>query len=309
MKKVFSIIKPYIRWFILGGTLFFLLKTFKDRITEISEITIDSQGLGIIAIGLIVTLIAHVWSGWVWTWILKSFNISLEISKGIKVYLTTNIAKYIPGNIWHFYGRINVISKISSSLSVAACCVLLEPLLMAASALLIATISTSLRWIKTDLSFLIFLEQTIALLVVLIGIHPYILNPIIKKLAKSKKLEDEENEDNLLQQYPIFPFLGEMGFVLLRGLGFILIFIPFQPITLSQIPQLLSAFSIAWLLGLVVPGAPGGVGVFEATAIASLDPSLFPPATVLVVVAIYRVISILAEAIAAFVAWIMDMKS
>ena len=97
-----------------------------------------------------------------------------------------------------------------------------------------------------------------------------------------------------------------MGFVLLRGLGFLFTFMALQQITLSQIPALLSAFSIAWLLGLVVPGAPGGVGVFEATAIALLDQSLFSPATVLVVVAIYRVISILAEAIAALVAWIIN---
>jgi uncharacterized membrane protein YbhN (UPF0104 family) len=34
---------------------------------------------------------------------------------------------------------------------------------------------------------------------------------------------------------------------------------------------LLGAFSLAWLLGLVVPGAPGGLGVFEATAIALLQ--------------------------------------
>ncbi|WP_354635191.1 hypothetical protein [Planktothricoides raciborskii] len=38
----------------------------------------------------------------------------------------------------------------------------------------------------------------------------------------------------------------------------------------------LSAFSFAWLLGLVLPGAPGGIGIFEATAIALLQNN-FPP--------------------------------
>ena len=79
-----------------------------------------------------------------------------------------------------------------------------------------------------------------------------------------------------------------------------------QSIALSQISSVISAFSIAWLLGLIVPGAPGGIGVFEATAIALLDESQFPPATVLIVVALYRVVSILAEAIAALIAWAID---
>ncbi len=307
MKQITHSIKPYLRWLILGGTLFFLVKTFKDRVTEITAITIDSSGWLMVAIGLIMTLIAHVWSGWVWTWILDSFNLSLGVWQGIKVYLLTNIAKYLPGNVWHFYGRVTAISHKSNSLSAATFSVLLEPLLMAASALLIGIISTSLGWVKTDFNFLIFLGQIIGLIGVFVGIHPRILNPIIKRLSKSKKLKDGEKINNTsLQNYPIIPFIGEMGFVLLRGLGFLFTFMALQQITLSQIPALLSAFSIAWLLGLVVPGAPGGVGVFEATAIALLDQSLFSPATVLVVVAIYRVISILAEAIAALVAWIIN---
>ena len=308
MKKIIRIIKPYLRWLILGGTLFFLLKTFKDRVAEIAAITIDGRGWLMVAIGLMITLVAHVWSGWVWTWILNAFNLSLGIWQGIKVYLITNIAKYLPGNVWHFYGRITAVSqKSSSSWSAATLSVLLEPLLMAASALLIAIVSTSLGWVETEFSLLVFLGQIASLLAVLVGIHPRILNPIIHNLSKGKKLKDTEAINSTsLQNYPIIPFLGEMGFVLLRGVGFLFTFIALQQITLSQIPALLSAFSIAWLLGLVVPGAPGGVGVFEATAIALLDQSLFPPATVLVAVAIYRVISILAEAIAAGTAWIID---
>jgi glycosyltransferase 2 family protein len=55
-----------------------------------------------------------------------------------------------------------------------------------------------------------------------------------------------------------------------------------------------SAFSFAWMLGLVVPGAPGGIGVFEATAIALLN-SQIPTGTIIGGVALYRMISILAE--------------
>jgi glycosyltransferase 2 family protein len=71
-----------------------------------------------------------------------------------------------------------------------------------------------------------------------------------------------------------------------------------NPIAPAQIPLIFSAFSFSWVLGLVVPGAPGGIGVFEATAIALLN-SQIPTGTILGGVALYRLISILAELIGA----------
>ncbi|VEP12312.1 putative integral membrane protein [Hyella patelloides LEGE 07179] len=300
--QILARVKPYLRWFILGGTLFFLLKTFKARFAEISDITIDSQGWSILAIAFSCTLLAHIWSGWVWTGILAIFQQSLGLFTGIRVYLITNIAKYLPGNVWHFYGRISAIKKQGGSAGAATLSVVLEPLLMAASALLIAIFSTLFGLVDTNFSLPILLGQMVALLVVLIGIHPRILNPLIHRLSKTKG-EGKAAQKVKLKTYPWLPFLGEIGFVLFRGTGFLFTVMAFQTIVPSQIPALLSAFSIAWLLGLVVPGAPGGVGVFEATAIALLPQETFPQATILLSVALYRVISILAEAIAALGAW------
>ena len=308
LKKILARIKPYLRWFILGGTLFFLLKTFKDRYAEISHITINSQSWLILAVALICTFWAHIWSGWVWTWILAIFQQSLGLFKGIRVYLITNIAKYLPGNVWHFYGRISAIRKRGGSMSAAALSVVLEPLLLVAAALLIAIASTLLGVVDAEFSFFILLGQIITLAIVLLGIHPRILNPLLHRLSKSKG-DVEVAQKVKLTTYPLVPFLGEMGFVLFRGTGFLFTVMAFQTISLAQIPILLSVFSIAWLLGLVVPGAPGGVGVFEATAIALLPQNVFPQATVLLVVAFYRVISILAEAIAALVAWLWEVAS
>ncbi len=77
-------------------------------------------------------------------------------------------------------------------------------------------------------------------------------------------------------------------------MGFLLIFLAISPVNFSQVPLLVSAFSLAWLLGLVIPAAPGGIGVFEATAIALLNRP-FSTGIVLSVVALYRFISVLAE--------------
>ncbi|MDJ0689021.1 MAG: lysylphosphatidylglycerol synthase domain-containing protein [Xenococcaceae cyanobacterium MO_188.B32] len=300
--KILSTIKPYLRWFILGGTLFFLFTTLKNHWQEVTALQVNFPGWLMLATALGVTLLAHIWSGWVWTWILRAFQQSLGKLKGICVYLTTNIAKYLPGNVWHFYGRIAAVSKSGGSLGAATLSVLLEPLLMAAAALLIALVSTGMGWLKTDFNLGIGSLQIACLISVLVGIHPRFLNPLMHWLSRSKNDNQAVKKANL-NYYPLFPLLGEIGFLILRGTGFLLTLMAIAPILPQQIPQLISAFSFAWLLGLVVPGAPGGMGIFEATTIALLDNSQFSPAIILTTVACFRVVSILAEAIAAMGAW------
>ncbi|MGV2828291.1 lysylphosphatidylglycerol synthase domain-containing protein [Myxosarcina sp. GI1(2024)] len=305
MQQILSAIKPYLRWFILGGTLFFLGKTFKERWQEIIAVELSDGDYFLLLIALLVTLLAHLWSGWVWIWILNIFQHTLKTWQGIRIYLITNIAKYLPGNIWHFYGRITAVARNGGSLGTASFSVLLEPLLLAAAALSLCLISTGLGWLSSGFDFKVIGLQIASLLIVLVGIHPFFLNFILLRLSRSKsKIPRIKSR---LQHYPISPFLGEIGFLLFRGTGFLATLMAFKTVAIAQIPQLISAFSFAWLLGLIVPGAPGGIGVFEATIIAALDRPQFPTAIMLTTVAFFRVISILAEAIAAGVAWLYEL--
>lgn len=303
MKKIWSLIKPYIRWVILGGTLFFIAKAFKDHWRDVAGIRIDPQGWTMLAIALLVTLLAHTWSGWVWTWILQAFKQPIGVRWALQVYLKTNIAKYLPGNVWHFYGRISAVKGAGGSVGAASISVLLEPLLMAAAALAIALMSGALGWINTVSDSRMWGLQILGLIVVLLGVHPRVLNPIVQRLSRSKKVTD--TGDFYIERYPLLPLLGEMGFLGFRGTGFLFTLLALGSITPSQILPLLSAFSFAWLLGLVVPGAPGGLGVFEATAIALLDQQL-PAVLILTGVALFRLVSILAELSAAALALISE---
>lgn len=297
MKKIMSLLKPYLRWIILGGMLFFLVTAFKDNWQQVAEIRIDSQGWMCLAIALFLTIIAHVWSSFVWFSILREFKQEVKIIWAVPVYLKTNIAKYLPGNVWHFYGRISAGTKAGISLENASISVLLEPLLMAAAALsvaLICYIQKSWYW------------QLLGLVIVLSGVHPKFLNPVISYLGKLK-LKSANSGDAIsfkLERYPFRPFLAEVIFVIIRGGGFLFTLLAVSTVNFSQIPLLFNAFCLAWLLGLVVPGAPGGVGVFEATAIALLEQH-FSAGILLISVAFYRVVSIVAETLAAAIAWLI----
>lgn len=301
--------KQILRWVILGGTLFFLAKALKDNWQEVTSIHIDAVGWAILLIATGITLLAHTWAGWVWSWVLKELNQPVNSSEFIQVYLKTNIAKYIPGNIWHYYGRIVAAKNANVSTGAATLSVLLEPLLMAAAALIIVLVGSQFMAEKTTIILLIV--QLLGLLGVLCVLHPRFLNRATRLLhrIKAKKSTDDTPQavPLSLEQYPLRPLLGELGFLGLRSTGFMLTLFALSPLNLSQIPLLLGAFSFAWLLGLVVPGAPGGLGVFEATAIALLQQH-FPTAVLISATGLYRLVSILAETAGAGLAWLDEHR-
>nr|WP_199303324.1 lysylphosphatidylglycerol synthase domain-containing protein [Oscillatoria sp. FACHB-1406] len=299
MKRTVVSLKPYLRWAIVGATLFFLASTIRNNWQEVVNLRLVSSGWVRLAIAFGITLVAHLWSGWVWGWILKEFKQSVGILWSIRVYLITNIAKYLPGNVWHFYGRMKAARSAGIPSSIALLSVLMEPLLMAAAALCVALFS--LPQANIGLQFIIFLS-------ILVGFHPRIFNPVLNYLARLKAKKKQEIETSLysqrwLKRYPILPFLGELGFIAFRCGGFLVAMSALRPLQSQEIPALVSAFCLAWLLGLVIPGVPGGIGVFEATAIALLKTN-FSPGIIISVVALYRLISTFAEAVGAGLAWL-----
>ncbi|MBW4563496.1 MAG: flippase-like domain-containing protein [Mojavia pulchra JT2-VF2] len=297
--------KKILGWVILGGTLFFLAKALKEHWVEVTDIQIDGVGWAILAIATGVTLLAHTWAGWIWTWVLQELNQSVETSVFIQVYLKTNIAKYLPGNVWHHYGRIVAATNAKVSAGAATLSVVLEPLLMAAAALIIVVLFGT-QFTAAHTSLVWRLLQLLCLAVVLFALHPWFLNPAIQFVHRLKAKKFDANAKSTInlniERYPLRPLLGELGFLGLRAMGFILTIFALGPISVSQIPLLVGAFSFAWLLGFIVPGAPGGLGVFEATAIALLQHHL-PAGLVISAIALYRLISIIAETAGAALAF------
>jgi uncharacterized membrane protein YbhN (UPF0104 family) len=335
MHDFLKTLKPLLRWIILGTTLFFLAKVLKEHWQGVATIRLDGAGWACLAIALGVTLLAHISAGWVWGWMLQQdFHQPLKASSLIQAYLQTNIAKYIPGNIWHYYGRITAATKAGASLETATVSTLLEPLLMAAAAFLVALLSH--QAIAYHRSLLVLLGHWFALVGILVALHPRVLNPVIRRLGSMKQtasqaIRTSQNQrpvgsevvspeatvspeiapekliqahgKNCLDHYPWIALLGELGFLLLRGSGFLITFFAIRQFDWADLPLLLSAFSVAWVLGLVVPGAPGGVGIFEATAIALLRGD-FPTSSLIAIVALYRLVSVVSEALGAGLGWL-----
>jgi len=311
MKPLFARLKPFLRWCLFGAVLFFLLQVLRHHWQDVLAIRIDAVGWACLAIALGITLLAHICAGWVWSRILQH-DLRQPVASGVLIpaYLQTNIAKYLPGNIWHYYGRVTAATKAGTTLEAATVSVLLEPLLMAASALLVALVSGQALQIGAmplgTPRWVVWAIGAVLLTATLTVVHPTVLNPLLRRLAGLKqkaKPAIERVVPSRLDHYPLQALLGNLGFLMLRGVGFLLAFLAISSFHPTQIPVLLGGFSLAWLLGLIVPGAPGGLGIFETTAIALLG-QLYSPAVLLAVVACYRLISVLAEAMGAGLSWL-----
>jgi glycosyltransferase 2 family protein len=293
-------IKTGLRWALIAAVVFFLGRSLWQNWQTVAAVRIAPIGWAVLGVGLLCSLVAHCWAGANWAVILRllqprdvSQAQAASIFWGVRVYLTTNLAKYLPGNVWHFYGRFNACRDRQIPAGQALLSILLEPLLMAAAGVIVVV--GCLPWRSAALDWRLLLPQVVGLGAVLVGIHPQVLNQVLRKVGGAKRRRLNLESIPQLKMYPLTPLLGEVGFVLLRATGFVVVWSVVQPIGWVQVPQLYSSFAIAWLLGLIVPGLPGGIGLFEAVMLGLMGNQ----GTVLVIVALYRVVNTIAEVIGA----------
>jgi uncharacterized membrane protein YbhN (UPF0104 family) len=271
--------------------------------SQVLALSITSQGYSMIGLCLGLTFLSHCWAGMVWGWLLKYLHYPRWTRWAMAVYLQTNLAKYLPGNIWHFVGRVTMSQGVDIPLKIGILSVVLESVFMAVAAVAVALILAvnspvpwSIRWLGLG--------------ILLMGVHPQLFRPVLEGLARSKRrvFQQDSSPDHPNSSppltYPWRPLLGELIFVSLRGISFWAIVMALYPFPGHQVGLLISGFSVAWVLGLVIPGAPGGLGVFEATALGVLG-GLMPPPVILAALALYRVISTLAEIIGAGLGYVV----
>jgi hypothetical protein len=93
--------------------------------------------------------------------------------------------------------------------------------------------------------------------------------------------------------------LFEIGFVFSKFIGFYICLNAFYTSSNLNIIFLLVIFSLSWSLGLIVPAAPGGVGVFEASLLFFVGRNI-PQNAILITLFYFRIISTSADLFLSF---------
>ncbi|MBV7581667.1 hypothetical protein KW851_02485 [Pseudomonas sp. PDM33] len=204
-----------------------------------------------------------------WHCLLRRFDIRTSRRWAVRAYGLSQLAKYLPGNILHVAGR--------QALGMAA--------------------GWPGRGLAKSIAFELALLAGagglfVALLVpVLFSGLPWLLGPAIWCLVV------------VLGMYGVYRFLGRDGVSALAWqILFLLIsasiFVALVELTASQMvvparewPVIAGAFVVAWLAGLVTPGAPAGVGVRELVLLLVLKP-VVAEADLLLAVVLGRVVTV-----------------
>ncbi len=277
--------------FFISSLLYFCIYFFYN-IKHISfEINLGKNGNSLF-LSFLFCVLSIFFNAFAWKYIIKWFGSECKRSNLISFYVFSNILKYVPGGIWHFIERFNFLQKVSNP-QVALYSTLIEPFFMLSGAFLLASLGVIFSPFYLFLILpLIFLNSKL-IYFILVRLEP--LKKKTLKLLKFVNSKDQfENRLNILSFFPTKAFLFEIGFVLTKFVGFYFCLNTFYIDNTLNIIFLLVIFSLSWSLGLIVPAAPSGVGVFEACFLFLVGRNI-PENIILVSLIYFRVISTLAD--------------
>lgn len=189
----------------------------------------------------------------------------------IKTYGLSQIAKYVPGNIFHFAGRQAMGMSHGISGWVLARSTLLELTLLCISGSLFAALVIPALYPQIPLLW------ACGLFLLLVITSLFLIQRIIGTYAAQAQLA-----------YVSFLSISGLVFAILINI------VDTNHASNFSATSIAGAFVIAWLVGLVTPGAPAGVGIREAILLMLLNHEL-PTAEILLAVLLGRLITILGD--------------
>lgn len=229
---------------------------------------------------------------------LTSKNVSFKESA--KVYVKSNIGKYIPGNVMQFVNR-NIFG-ISLGLSQAqiALSSFIEVAFWVVNSFILSVLFSGQTLVLVFGEMLAKFNLSLVSLVVLIAI--IILTILIVFLLIICKNKYALESIALFRRARFLKlslqlFCLHSIFLLLSSTILIFILSLEVSINAQTVGIIVSAYIISWLIGIIFPGAPGGIGVREAVLIFALS-NICDEKVVLLAAIIHRIISILGDVLA-----------
>ena len=277
--------------FFIASLSYFCIYFF-DNIDQISfDINLERNGINL-SLSFLFCVLSIYLNAYAWKYIVKWFGKEFKSNNLVSFYVLTNILKYVPGGIWHFVERFNFIKKISNP-QIALYSTLIEPYFMLSGSFLLASLGLIFSPLYFFLIFpLVFLNRKLIYLVLKrIG---SLKGKVFEVLRLPNSKGQFEERINIISFFPSRALFLEIGFVLSKFIGFYICLNTFYTSNRLDIIFLLVIFSLSWSIGLIVPAAPGGVGVFEACLLLFVGKSI-PENIILISLVYFRVISTSAD--------------
>lgn len=246
-----------------------------------------------------------------WGRILKGFGANISYYDNLNIYGKSQIAKYVPGNVFHYVGRHFLSKKYGFDNGIIINGIFAEIIMQIIVSAIIGLGTIALidigEFSFLNLSYYIILFSFIFIVVVIFVVFFKFSKPFKNWLNKNKLIVPLEklNTKSLILEFLIALIIYAL-YCLLNGLNLWLLSYSFWGITFSAIPFIISGYAIAWLVGFITPGSPGGLGIREAMLILLLT-TYVGESRALIISLLFRIISVVGDLLFFAITYIMQL--
>ena len=206
-----------------------------------------------------------------WWHLLNFFSVKTEKIWAIQTYGLSQVAKYVPGNIFQFASRqvLGMSAAVPAKILAKTIFWELGGLAFCGALFGVLLVPLFFSWIPSFAALVIF-GMTLS--------FAY----FILRYKVSRPLSTV--------------FLNQIAFLIVSGAIFVIILcsVTTSSFTWEDIPLVAGAFVLAWLAGLITPGAPAGLGIRELVLITLLN-TFFQEAELLMAVLLGRAVTVFGD--------------
>ena len=251
--------------------------------------------IGILLKTLTVLVSALIWRNWLGFFAGKP----ADLREALYVYTKANTGKYLPGNVMQYVERNLFADKMGVNQKKIAISSLIEVMSLVLVAFITAMLFSydqlllALQSVREALG-----NRTIylAVVVIILCLAVFLLICVLLRKKIGGALKEYSLTDFF--RHLILGMLGQALVLSVLGLIFVMLYVFMGGKTNGQVVlNIIAGYIISWVLGFVVPGAPGGIGIREMV-LTLLVGSVVGKELVLTIALIHRFITIVGDFLA-----------
>lgn len=313
MDRIKKIIKPLFGYLLTVLSLIYIVKLiFSFDLNAVAFRNPFISVLYILFFGVWAALFVVI-GAYNWKLILEFVNgASLPAKDVFQVYLRSNIAKYLPGNVMHFAGRNYLGGKLGWKNSEMAFSSLLEyifgfgitgAIIILFAAIGLITIPPQVVFKINFNKILVYLIMAVFGCLILIYVYRYFVSNEELKVT-SRKLHNRAKQfftRGFLLLFFKLAFISLVCFIMNCFFYFYLcsLVLDFQ-IKPYDFFNANAALSIANYMSILTPGVPGGLGVKESVSMLLISAYGYPKESLIVSILVFRIACVLGDVLPFF---------
>jgi glycosyltransferase 2 family protein len=257
-----------------------------------------------LGLALLPMTLAYVAAALAWIALLRSFGVHAAPLPTSGAYLAAQVGKYLPGNVGHYVGRVVLGTRVGLPASTVALAMTVEFGLLVALAVLLGLPMLQFTLARLDAAWDLPASTQLMALAACVAVIAIVLL-VIARLRPALVHALKQWAIQLRAPVSSASAAGRLGLSLCLSVAVFglsscaLLLLGERPhdFSFEVLWRVVSLYSVAWIVGALTPGAPGGIGVREAILIEGLTP-LWGASEAVAGALIFRVVTVATDVIA-----------